>query len=427
MPSAKSPGTVFVTRGTSLALRDQGARLLAIVGGRTPEIADIQRTQTWLAANNANPAENYRAMEDSETERTSDWRGSANDVIATERRLQRLGQPLTAPIGWVSPEDQRESDERAARAVWQDYLRVLVDAMRRGSDPDAHAAAAVAQSTIAMIDTMAASEESTTGTAVSDGKGAQSEAATAAASELAGIARSHPDRLLIQWLAATSGQVKGEPLAAAVANVQRLEPDNAAAWALSLDPSTDNSEALRSAAAGTRFDSHTSALLRVWLDAVANHPAPPEVAQSLRRMNGSELSVDENAAVSTAMTMAFSAGVGVAPVAVSRRCANPGRGVNEADRAPCIVLSRLMLRSATSLLDAMIGDSILRKLGAPDAIDEARASDVKKLRNAAASFDVDASARFVREYVASGNEIEAMRIAADRSGAPSSTIGAKTK
>jgi len=404
--------TVFAHHGTSLALRGQGLKLLAIVGDRSPGIADLQRTQTWLLANSANPSENYRAMEDTDADRASDWRGDANDVVATARRLQRLGQPLTAPVGWVSPEDKQQSDERAARDSWHDYLRVLVDAMRGGGDPDQQAAAAVAESTMATIEAMSANQESGGGTEAPTGKDAQTGSASAA--ELTDLARSQPDRLLIQWLAATSGQVKGGSLAAAVANVQRLEPDNSAAWALSLAPSTDDTGAWGHTEAGSHFDSHTSALLRVWLDAVAAHPAPPEFAQSLQRTNGAALSRAESAAIATAETMAFSAGVGVAPLAVSRHCLRDGKIANEADRGPCIAVGRLMLQSATTLIDAMIGESIVRKLDAANETDEARAADIKKWRNASMSFDAEKLARFIREYVASGSEIEAMHNVADQ-------------
>jgi hypothetical protein len=206
------------------------------------------------------------------------------------------------------------------------------------------------------------------------------------------------------------------PRKAAASNLQRLEPDNAAAWALSLDASTDDSDALRRAATGTRFDSHKSALIKLWLDAAAAHPASAELAESMRKTQPGHDSPELDAALSTAMTMGFSAELDTAPLAVVRRCAAKDKVVKAEDREPCIAIARTMLRSGTSMLSAMFGDTVLRKLDAREPADEARTTDLKKEQGAMRAYDARALSTFVNAYASTGSEIEAMRIASGAAG-----------
>lgn len=419
--------TVFATRGTSLQLRKQGLSLLVVVGDRSPEVADLQRTQTWLSENTASPAGNWRAADDNDADRAADWRGNANDVVATERRLKRLGQPLTAPMGWVSPEDQQASDERAAMTAWQTHLRSLVAAMRESRDADTQAAAALAVSTIGQF-AGASTAQTASGGITAEANPTQEMANADAARALSVLVHAHPERPLVQWLAAGSLQLKVDARADAIANLQRLEPDNAAAWALSLDAKVDDSDALRRAAGGSHFDSHTSELLRVWLDAVTAYPPPPEVADKLRaREPFAAMSTDESALIGIAATMAFTAIEGTAPVAVSRRCSPASAGAKPADREPCIALARVMLHAGTSVLTELFGEVALRKFDALEPADVSLAAEIRNAEVASTSFDGAALARYVREYVASGSEITAMRLAMDSSTAPASAESSKAK
>lgn len=186
--------------------------------------------------------------------------------------------------GWLFPEDQRASEERAATRAWQTCLRALVAEMRNSRDADSQAATVLAISTIGQF-SAASSAVAPGGGTTPDANLTEDLANAGAARAPSDLVHAYPDRSLVQWLAAASGRLKVAARADAIGNLQRLEPDNAAAWALLLDSAVDDSAALRRAAASVRFDSHTSELLRVWLDALAAHPLPPECADQPRSEN----------------------------------------------------------------------------------------------------------------------------------------------
>ncbi len=86
-----------------------------------------------------------------------------------------------------------------------------------------------------------------------------------------------------------------------------------------------------------------------------------------------------------------------------------------------------MLQSGTSVLTARIGEGVLRKFDALEPADVSLANEIRKAQTASTSFDGVALARYVREYVASGSEIAAMRLVTDSGTTSASEASVKAK
>lgn len=76
-----------------------------------------------------------------------------------------------------------------------------------------------------------------------------------------------------------------------------------------------------------------------------------------------------------------------------------------------------MLHEGTSVINAIIGERILRKADALDDADEDRARHLAWWHaNMAAPFTAYATSRYAEGYLSTGSEIQALRLAATRVG-----------
>ena len=390
-------GRKLAADGGSLALREEGLELLAAIGDRSEETARSRRQLDWLSDHAITPD-----MRTDAASTSSDWDGARTQVEAIERRLARLGEPLQAPEAWTSSKQAEEAEFSARTESRAEYWRTLATAMK--ADPDARVQA-LAASMAPMFAVMSAG-----GPASADKDGA------GGSQELAALVAKHPDDVVIQWLAASS---RSPPDPVAMANLQRLEPDNAAVWALALGDATESAaistgDALRRMASATRFDFHYAELTTVWLDVLRRTPPPASVMSDW--MEDEAVPVAELAIKKIALGMA-TAGFGSTPLHLLQACST--KAIEEPVRkADCVAVGRRFLHSDGTLLFAMIGGQVLKQADAVDAADRLRMRSLawlaEVLRDSFAAGRFDA---MMIEDASSGlPEIEAMRRAAEHAG-----------
>ncbi|HVT31706.1 MAG TPA: hypothetical protein VHE32_03615 [Rhodanobacteraceae bacterium] len=399
-------GLLLAQKGNSFALRDEGVAMLDAAGATSEDLADLRRGLAWLKANAASYV-NTNAFSDTPEERDADWEGAPSEIEATRRRLARLGLPATPPASWAAPSERGAdtAEGKASTAAWQDYVTGLVDEMRGSSDAREQALALTSAAEMPWLDTASA------------GDAAKNEAAGNRA-KLVGLAASHRGDVLVNWLAAASASTGEKSDSATLANLQRIDGDNAATWALSFGaPDADADATLQRMAASRRYDEHYIDLLGVWDQAIARHGVPEDMADtigSLMPTSAKTLSPDDARAtmsVMFAVTGAFSA---IRYNALDAACAN----AETARRASCAAVGRLMFDSGRSLLTVRIGEMMLRKADALDDADRKRARQLAWwTQNTMEAFADGASpGRYLEDTLASKNELDAIRAAMARSG-----------
>ncbi len=384
-------GRLLADKGDSFALRELGLKLLVAVGDDGHDV--LKRRFDWLSENAANPFRNGSAFEDAPADLAADWHDAPNEIVATERRLERLGKPAAPPAEWAAPTDEPDADQGE---TWRSYLRTVVEDLRGSGD--------VRERAIGLAVDMRAVEE----------RNEETEPQPAGIdTTLADLAAANPDDRFVQWIAALAGNA-GEHNESAVARVRQLEPDNAAAWTLTLDTATETAEMLRHAASATRYDEHAGAPILLLHAAFRRHPMSAELGESaddgIERHNPGSIT-----AFVGAMSI-VAANLSVAPSAnVLRTCKSDAAKADAAVRADCVTLARLMLNSDSSLMAVMVGESTLRALDAFDAADAGRARQLAWWRSQSNS-TIEDFERYVDDFVASGNEIEALRRMRARAG-----------
>ena len=206
---------MLAENGGSLALRAQGLELLAAIGDRSDTTMALQKQYDWLDAHDANPLRNFDGDESADTA-LADWQHAKTEIEVIERKLRRLGQPVQAPQGWskqIVADGAVDAGMEESQAAFQLYTTSLVDQLRVSSDARERAVAIASGSFTEMLETSTASA---------------TPLASGPADSLGDLAAAHPDNLLVQWLAAHAA-APGET-APAIAIVQKLDADNAAAW-----------------------------------------------------------------------------------------------------------------------------------------------------------------------------------------------------
>lgn len=400
-------GTLLAGKGSSFALRETGLRMLAATGATPGDLVELQRQVDWLKTNAANPLRNSAAFGDSHADLAADWRDTPSEIVATERRLKRLGEPATPPAGWVKTSEEEDVEESTAESVWQEYLRALLDDMRRSADVRAQALALAS-------DKLFVVPSSPDGGGLVDARTAK-EAPTH--DSLAALAATNPDDLLLQWIVATSNN---EAAGAAIAAVQRLDSDNAAAWGLSLPtPEVDTPAILQRMAEAKRYDEHFADLLDPWLAAIRKRPMPAEslIAPPLPSSSTGSVSADtasKAAALGFAMTNSTST---LRFSSVHTACKKSETG-DTSRKNDCAAIGRLMLNSGRTAVSALIGAAVLREVGPLDPSDQQRARRIYWWHEVQLSALVDGASpdTYFEDFVSTGDEIEALRLAATRIG-----------
>lgn len=392
-------GMLLARKGSSFALRETGLEMLTAAGATPADLADLQRQHDWLAANAANPMRNADAFHDSPADVVSDWRDAKSEIAATTHRLARLGKPATPPAGWDAKRQEAEqaAEEDTGEQTWATYSRELLAGMEADGDPRMRVLALAAAPMRAMLDAAASKN------------GAEvDEAGTDATTALADFAAAHPDDVFVQWVAAGEGDERARR------NLQRLEPDNAAAWALSIDDAaTDRAQTLQHMAAGARYALHLKEAGEIWSAAAKKYPPPADL--DLGRMAASQDAAptspsDDDRAAMVAATFAFTStiqGVGSFST-ITKACAQKSD--------TCTAIGRIMADRSDTLIGTRLGFALLRKQDAMTAGDVARARRLdwwqEGLRGLSSTGD---TVRFLRDALAHG-ETEALRLAMQRAG-----------
>lgn len=166
-------------------------------------------------------------------------------------------RPDTIEVGG-GPAAAEEASGTDAEKARRSYLETRLNDMKSSADARERAAALCAQPLLDQLASM-------------DGR-ALTRAPATAADPFARIAADAPDDLLVQWLVATASKPSTPTSAVAIANLQRLEPGNAAV------ASPTSTGWLQRMAAATRLDDHSADVLALWLDVVKRHPAPADFA-----------------------------------------------------------------------------------------------------------------------------------------------------
>ncbi|MBL0164738.1 MAG: hypothetical protein IPP82_14100 [Xanthomonadales bacterium] len=400
--------TTLASRGGSLALREQGLGILAAIGAKDATFDSMQRQYDWLVAHNANPARSYNADSAEFAAAISDWKGVTTEIEAIERHLQRIGQPLAPPPGW-NPKTvpERDAATDSTQQAWMAYTRSLVDGLRASSDARQQA---LAISVSAIVSMASGSSESGPGNAVT--------ATTEQSAAMQRLAAANPDNLLVQWIAATSTDLESDrsAVSTAIGQVQRLDADNGASWALSLAVDPEAADlALPQVAAGTRFDDHAGEILAIWMDAARKQPPSDDQAKAM----ATDMPSIATASYGLGAAMMSKASMKIDPVFAVAGVCQSKMDADSARRQTCATVARLLLNAGTSMLSVSAGERILRKLDALDERDTVRARTVAWWMNVAMpenSFDAEAMARFMDDVADSGSEIEALRLAAQRAG-----------
>jgi hypothetical protein len=346
----------------------------------------VRRRRDWLKANSANPMSNSEAVADAPADVAADWRGAKGDVAATKRRLERLGKPATPPSGWDAKRHDaaRMAEAEAQAHTWTNYSRDLLDAMEASSDACTRV---LALASAPMRAIMAAT------TSKSD---AGADPAADAKTALADFAAAHPDDAFVQWMAATQGD------APARTRLQRLEPDNAAAWALSLtDTSIEPKQTLERMASGRRHSQHVKQAVDLWLAAVRKFPPPADL--HLAGFVPTEpdsakvaFSVDDRAAMAASVFATMSAMGGSEPFAALMK--------NCVEKSPhCVTIGRTLSDRSDTLIGTRLGYALLSKQHAMTAADIASARRLDWWQEGMRSLSTSAEAlAYLRDSIAHG-------------------------
>lgn len=179
--------------------------------------------------------------------------------------------------------------------------------------------------------------------------------------------RKAPDDIVVHWLVANSAGGKSDAPAklASIAALKRLEPDNAAAWVLTLSQAAKRNDtnevdaALAHMAGATRFDAHYFDVMHAWLDVYTRYPPPPPKTQSAPDPHDPNFDMPLIAATARAGATALPA-----LQALTIECKPAGSvPIDFTRRHDCAEIGRLMLHHSSTVMSRMIGFVVLRNLG----------------------------------------------------------------
>jgi len=305
----------------------------------------------------------------------------------------------------AAPDPQVE----AAQKAWNDYRAAIFEALRSSPVPRDWALA-----TVAHLDF-----------------GAQGDAQRSEREALLDRAvKAAPDDALVLWIALIQAHSSRTTNAtsAPLQRLQQLEPDNAAVWLEELIPAQKRRDsavvdkALQRMSVSTRFDGHFADLSQALLATFQRFPLP------------ASLPVDGDPAKLVPYAYAASITGAVAIPAFQDLIAacrvDPGTGANAQRSGDCAATGRLMAAHGDTLITNHVGMTLLRvshTFGDGDVAlartqDWLREQFTTKLLASAGTPDqassVDEMIGYVTDLIQSGNEIEAMRRAVVRTGAP---------
>jgi hypothetical protein len=410
---------VLAEKGASLELRKQGLDLLAAIGDSSDASAPVQRQYDWLDAHRANPLVKYEGLPESPDLVLADWQGATSEIAAIERHLRHLGLPMTPPESWTKPvsaEDASdaldEEENRKTAQKYAQYLSALFEDMRTSPQAEQRVFAALRADLLIEVRAFAGDTETKT-----------SDVTVSGDEPIAALAESNAGNLKVQWMiaGAPDKRIPAETIAAAIVRVQQAEGDNAAAWALSLPKGVDGTPAatvdatLARIAASTHYDTHAMDTMSTMLAAMRNRPLPDELVAAWGRKSGNAMSADYAAKV---MALAMTYASTPVPNGLVTACAiSKGSTIEETRRNACIASGRLLVEKATTVIGLSFGEAVLRRLNALDEAGADRARHVWWWHSVANSNDkMGEEPPYLDNFIATGNEIEALRLNAEHLG-----------
>jgi hypothetical protein len=391
---------VLAREGDSFALRELGLQLL----GKGEGHADLQRQLDWLQANASDPSLGASASADAAADRERDWDEAAGSVIAAERRLARLGKPASPPEGWMAEDAYDETEAAEAANAWLDYLRTVLDAMRASGDAREQALAVIAERMVATEASAPAEAGAGAGGKIDGGA-------------VAAIAATQPDDLLVQWVSAHHAE--GDARETAIARLQHLDPANAATWSLSLPAdidAVDPAPVLREMAASREYDEYTAGFIGIWKTAFARVPFTPELISQFQAMEA-DFDAEAVPAVMAMGAMLHLTMGGTWPKLLGA-CAPEAAATGSARREHCLAVGRILLRDGRTVLAARFGETLLRKLDALHGLEAERARQIAWWQDNQLSTMPSGTAleAYFSDWLSTGDEVEALRLAATRAG-----------
>lgn len=270
-----------------------------------------------------------------------------------------------------------------------------------------------------------------------------------------------PEDPLIQWMAAVktraypvtvtgNGVAMGESLhfkeldSTALAQLQHREPDNAAAWLMSLRNAVDRSDetatdvAIARLASSTYYDDHATELLKAQLALFRSHPLPAEFFAAVARLDpGWRLNgaLTKDTAPYYQNQYPFAA-IGINNLFYLRIAAGMHELIAVCVRQPqrtaarkdaCVKIGRLLAARSNRVGVRDAGSMLLSEIDDFDDADVARARvqawiaskyfEIHPRERGSRPFVADETA-FIDDWLESGDEFEAMRRAVVRAGKP---------
>lgn len=245
-----------------------------------------------------------------------------------------------------------------------------------------------------------------------------------------------PNNSTVQWLALRNAYHLPD-MAPAIAqilrNLQRIESDNGAVWlevfenALSARRTKEAEAAIARMASATRFDDHSSDVLKAIVEAGQRFPLPDEYfSLQAQRDSASPASAHSKLALPyfEAINVATSTLPGYEPLLQS--CKADFASLVKAASDTCSRIGRLMSAHGSNRAANRIGFVLLRESGRFDEDDVRRAREqdwvwLQKLNTGAKSFDEQSSAILIAstlDWIEANNELEAVRRELGREGKP---------
>lgn len=299
------------------------------------------------------------------------------------------------------------ADTSAEEAQWLQMRSSTVDALAASDDPRDWAVAALI-------------EPFSSDKAIKDRNKALASLAADAA----------PDDVLVQWLAlATLHASNAAADSVPVQNLQALEPDNAAVWLDSLNAAFKSKDAtgvdvaLEHMAASNRFDLHYAAIARTVAQVYLRYPLAGYIRAQAQNQDWTESDEDIALIMGSALASAYAL---PSFQDLTLACSiDPATGKNAWRADACAQVGRLLATHGSTLISSRIGFSILRLSHTYTERDVQAARDLDWVWTGLATLspnDPKQASKVgiarMRDWIATGNEVESIRRGMVRAGYP---------
>ncbi|MEO5810959.1 MAG: hypothetical protein ABIU96_10615 [Rhodanobacter sp.] len=228
-----------------------------------------------------------------------------------------------------------------------------------------------------------------------------------------------PDDAWVQWIAAMNlprSEVVSEPALA----LQRIEPDNGAAWLFQLAAASEAkdeaaiTEALARIGASRHFDEHFGDAMVEWLKVVRADPMPQLATEG---------SKEASEQMQMIMAIGRAAAISLTDYTSPMRACKPTEQSLAADRREtCIATGRLMLKESKTVMSMQTGAALLRLAGAEEAVEATRNADYlmkKAIDLSRFAMLIPAElARYQADWLQTGSEVQAMKNQLTQAGIP---------